>query len=131
MAATAITFEYGYAHLVGGSWKVSRVCYAGYALYSSQNQYAGLIAVDPLDYNKVYFSANVNPQTKADLLGPDGNRHWQIFKGATTDGGSTWTFTQLTNTSSDNVRPIIASGGGQEALLWMQGAYSSYTSSSV
>ena len=119
--------EYAYARLVGGSWKVSRIGYAGYALYSGQDQYAGLIAVDPFDPNKVYFSANVNPQTKADLLGPDGNRHWQIFKGVTTDGGTTWSFTQLTNTSSENIRPIIASGGGQEVLLWMRGTYTSYT----
>jgi hypothetical protein len=119
--------EYGYAHLVGGTWKVSRICYAGYALYSGQNQYAGLIAVDPLDPNKVYFSTNVNPQTGADLLGPDGNRHWQIFSGATTDDGATWSITQLTNTSSENLRPIIAAGNGMEALLWMQGTYTSYT----
>jgi hypothetical protein len=117
--------EYGYARLVNGVWKVSRIGYAGYGLYSSQNQYAGLIAVDALDPNKVYFSANVNPSTGADLLGPDGKRHWQIFQGVTADG-STWSFTQLTNTSSDNVRPIIAAGGGKEALLWMQGTYTTY-----
>jgi hypothetical protein len=118
--------EYGYARLVNDTWKVSRIGYAGYALYSGQNQYAGLIAVDPLDPNKVYFPANVDPVTKADLLGPDGKRHWQIFSG-TTDGGATWSFTQLTNTSSDNVRPIIAEGSRKEALLWMQGTHTTYT----
>lgn len=121
--------EYGYAHLVGNSWIVKRIAYAGLPLQSdkSQNQYAGLIAVDPLDYNKVYISANVDPATGAALSGPDGKQHCQIFAGVTADNGTTWTWTQLTNTSTDNVRPIIAAGSGKEALLWMQGTYTTYT----
>lgn len=119
--------EYGYARLINGAWKVSRIGYAGWALYSGQNQYAGLIAVDPDDFNTVYFSANVDPVTGIALTAPDGNRHYQIFKGITADQGSTWAFTQLTNTSSDNIRPILATGGSKNVLLWMQGTYISYT----
>jgi BNR repeat-containing family member/Dockerin type I domain/PEP-CTERM motif len=120
--------EYDYAHFVSGSWQVSRVGYAGLPLYNSQNQYAGLMAVDPLNPNKIYLSADVNPATDATLMGPDGHQHWQIFEGTTSNGGNTWSFTQLTNTSSDNVRPQVVTGSGEEALLWMQGTYTAYTS---
>ncbi|HZZ26974.1 MAG TPA: BNR-4 repeat-containing protein [Pirellulales bacterium] len=119
--------EYDFAHLVGGAWQVSRVGYAGLPLYNSQNQYAGLLAVDPLNPNKIYFSADVNPTTNAALLGPDGHQHWQIFQGTSSDNGSTWSFSQLTNTSSDNIRPQLITGNDQEALIWMQGTYAAYT----
>ena len=120
--------EYYYARLVGSSWQVFRVGYAGYPLYSSQNQYAGLMAVDPTNPNAIYVSADVNPATGALLLGPDGNQHYQILEGTTANSGSSWNWTQLTNTSSDNIRPEVVAGGGKEALVWMQGSYSSYTS---
>ena len=47
--------EYYYAHFNGSTWQVSRVGYAGYPLYNGQNQYAGLIAVDPIDPDKISF----------------------------------------------------------------------------
>ena len=119
--------EYYYAHFNGALWKVSRVGFAGLPLYSSQNQYAGLMAVDPLDPNKIYISDDVDPQTNATLLGPDGHQHWQIFEGISADSGSTWDWTQLTNTASDNIRPLIEAGSGKEALIWMQGTYTAYT----
>ncbi len=119
--------EYYFAHLVGGSWKVSRVGYAGLPLYNGQNQYAGLMAVDPTNPNNVYISADDNPVTDAALVGPDGVQHWQILEGTTTDAGNTWNWSQLTNTSSDNIRPEVVSGSGTEALVWMRGSYTSYT----
>ena len=118
--------EYYYAHLVGSSWQVSRVGYAGLPLYSSQNQYAGLLAVDPVNPNKIYFSTDVDPVTDAALLGPDGNQHWQLFSGTSPNGGASWYFSQLTNTASENIRPVVAASGGTEALVWMQGSYTTY-----
>ena len=97
-------------------------------LYNGQNQYAGLITVDPLNPNEVYISDDVNPATDATLLGPDGKQHWQIFEGTTTNGGGAWSWNQITDTSSDNIRPIVTNGSGEEALLWMQGSYTAYTS---
>ncbi len=119
--------SYYYAHFNGTSWQVSDVGFAGMPLYNGQNQYAGLLAVDPLNPDKIYLSADVNPSTDATLLGPDGKQHWQIFEGTSGDNGATWSFTQLTNTSSDNVRPIVETGSGEESLLWMQGTYTAYT----
>ena len=119
--------SYYYAHFNGTSWQVSNVGFAGLPLYNGQNQYAGLLAVDPLNPDKIYLSADVNPATDATLLGPDGKQHWQIFEGVSGDNGQTWGFTQLTDTSSDNVRPIVEAGSGEEALLWMQGSYTAYT----
>ena len=123
--------SYYYAHFNGSSWQVSNVGFAGLPLYNSQNQYAGLMAVDPLNPNKIFLSADVNPATNATLLGPDGKQHWQIFEGTSSDNGATWGFTQLTDTSSDNIRPLIEAGSGEEALLWMQGTYTAYTNFST
>ena len=120
--------EYYFAHFNGAAWQVNRVGFAGLPLYNGQNQYAGLIAVDPTDPNKVVISSDVDPTTDAALLGPDGHQHWQILEGTTTNDGSTWTWDQLTDTSSDNIRPVITDGNGEEALLWMQGTYTAYTS---
>jgi hypothetical protein len=119
--------SYYYAHFNGTSWQVSSVGFAGLPLYNGQNQYAGLMAVDPLDPNKIFISADVNPSTDATLLGPDGKQHWQIFEGTSADSGQTWSFTQLTDTASDNIRPIVEAGDGEEVLLWMQGTYTAYT----
>jgi hypothetical protein len=120
--------EYYYAHFNGGAWQVKHVGFAGLPLYNGQNQYAGLMAVDPSDPNKVVISSDVDPVTDAALLGPDGHQHWQILEGTTIDGGSSWTWDQLTDTSSDNIRPVITEGDGEEALLWMQGSYTTYQS---
>jgi hypothetical protein len=119
--------EYDYGHLVNGAWQVSRVGYAGLPLYNSQNQYAGLITVDPLDPDKVYISDDVNPLTDASLIASDGKQHWQIFEGVTPDDGTTWNWTQLTDTSSDNLRPVLSAADGMEALVWEEGSYTSYT----
>ena len=120
--------EYYYAHLSAGAWQVDRVGFAGLPLYNGQNQYAGLLAVDPLNPNRIFFSADVNPATNAALLGPDSKQHWQIFEGNTTTNGAAWSFTQLTNTPSDNLRPVIAaSPDGNEGLTWMRGTYTAYT----
>jgi hypothetical protein len=120
--------EYYFAHFNGSSCQVSRMGYAGNPLYSGQPNYAGLITLDPYDPNKAYISANVDPSTDAPL------GHYQIFEGTSSDNGATWDWTQLTSsTSVDNVRPIIAYGDDNqlgsdaEALLWMQGTYTSYT----
>ena len=120
--------EYYYAHFSTGAWHVDRVGFAGLPLYNGQNQYAGLLAVDPLNPNRIFFSADVNPATNATLLGPDSKQHWQIFEGNTTNNGTSWSFTQLTNTPSDNLRPVIAaSPDGNEGLTWMRGSYTAYT----
>lgn len=119
--------SYYYAHFTGGSWQVSFVGYAGLPLYNGQNQYAGLLAVDPDNPDKLYFSSDVNPATDAALIGPDGEQHWQIFEGISSNNGQTWSYTQLTDTASDNIRPTLEAGDGYEALTWMQGSYTSYT----
>ena len=123
--------EYYYAHFNGSTWQVSRVGYAGYPLYNGQNQYAGLMAVDPIDPDKIFISADVNPTTGAALLGPDGLQHWQILEGISSNGGGSWDWSQLTDTSSDNIRPDVVAGGGMEALVWEQGSYTSYTDYSM
>jgi hypothetical protein len=125
-AVGANTLEYYFAHLIGSTWQVSRLGFGGAPLYSGQPNYAGLIALDSVDPNKLYISSNVDPTTGATLLGPDSLQHWQIFMGTSFDDGLTWSWNQLTNTATDNVRPIIALGSGFETLLWMRGTYTTY-----
>jgi hypothetical protein len=120
--AAGSNLEYYESRFDGTAWHSCRVGYAGSNLQSGQPNYVGLMAVDPTDPNTLYVSANVNPGTDAALA------HWQIFEGVSPDGGTTWDWSQLTNsTTVDNIRPVIAAGDGYEELMWMQGTYTGYT----
>jgi hypothetical protein len=55
----------------------------------------------------------------------DGQRHHELFRGSTADGGHSWRWDAVTaNSTTDNLRPIIpAWKGSRTALLWMRGEY--------
>jgi hypothetical protein len=59
----------------------------------------------------------------------DGKRHWEIFRGTTTDSGRTWRWQPVTRDSTaDNLRPIVPrTKDRDELLLWLRGRYRSYT----
>jgi hypothetical protein len=118
-----------YARWNGSQWQVNPLGYAGSYLYSSEDDYTGLVAIDPRDVNTVYLSSEVNPVTKAQLIGADGVRHYEIFKGVTTNGGLSWNWSPVTfNSTQQNVRPIVPKWNATNtALLWMRGTYTSYT----
>ncbi|MBN1796893.1 MAG: BNR-4 repeat-containing protein [Sedimentisphaerales bacterium] len=123
--------RYGYARWDGSQWHVNEIAYAGTCLYSAEDDYTGLVALDPQDPNVLYISTDANPYTGSPLISSaDGQRHYELFKGTTTDMGVTWTWDYITkNSSEDNIRPIVPIWDDPNTiLLWMKGTYYSYTS---
>ena len=92
--------------------------------------YSGLAALHPHDPSTVYISTNADPVTGKKLISKrDGNRHREIYKGATKDEGKTWNWTSITKDSTvDNLRPIIPIWKeGRTILLWLRGSFSTFT----
>lgn len=119
-----------YGRWTGTQWQVHQMAYAGSYLYGPENDYTGLASIDPDDPDVVYLSSEVNPATKAQLIGADGVRHFEVFKGTTSDHGATWSWTPITfNSTQHNVRPVVPKWNADNtAVLWLRGDYSSYTS---
>ena len=125
-----------YARYDGEAWHVHKLAYAGRDIYAAspnghEDDYTGLASLVADDPNTVYISTGVNPVTNDPLISSaDSQQHYEVFKGVTADGGANWTWTPITeNSTIENVRPIaVVSDDGTSALLWMAGAYSTYTS---
>jgi hypothetical protein len=122
--------RYRYARWDGTTWHDYEVAYAGSRLYPREDDYTGLICLDPDNVNHVYLSTDADPETGKPLISTaDGQRHYEIFHGTTTDGGRTWTWIPITSNSTlDNLRPIVPRWDKQHtALLWYRGKYHTYT----
>ncbi|MFN7921276.1 MAG: BNR-4 repeat-containing protein [Bryobacteraceae bacterium] len=122
--------RYRYARWDGRRWLDHEIAYAGSRLYAGEDDYTGNIALDPGDPDTVFLSTNADPATGAPLRsGADGQRHWELYRGNTRDGGSTWRWTALTRDSrQDNIRPIVPIWQSrQRALLWLRGKMRAYT----
>ncbi|GAB3997753.1 hypothetical protein GCM10029992_21620 [Glycomyces albus] len=108
-----------YARLaVGGEWEVHPLAKAGPALLTHEEDYTGLVAIDPYDLDSVYVSTPVDPRDGTELA------HREIFGGRTTDAGASWRWTPVTEDSEvDNMRPIVAPGDPDRVpLLWFRGS---------
>ncbi len=122
--------RYWYARFDGKKWHSYEIAYAGTKLYTRESDYTGLIALDPDDPNTVVISTNANPVTGQPLISAaDQKRHWELYRGKTSDGGKSWKWTAITSNSSvDNLRPIIPSNPqGKRIILWARGDLKSYT----
>ncbi len=122
--------RYYYARWDGSKWNVHEMAYAGTRLYAREDDYTGLAALDPRDRSVVYISTNADPVTGEPLISSlDGERHREIFRGDTPDGGVTWKWCAITRDSdADNIRPIVPNGStDREIVLWLRGNYYSYT----
>jgi hypothetical protein len=123
--------RYRYARWDGKAWQDYPLAFAGTRLYPGEDDYSGLVAIDPFDPDTVYLSTNADPETGEPLVSAaDGLRHWEIFRGVTSDSGASWMFTPVTqNSTADNLRPIMPStgDGGRRALVWLRGKYKAYT----
>lgn len=121
--------RYWYARWDDSQWHVHEMAYAGSALYSAEDDYTGLVAVDPSNPDIVYISSDVHPVTGQALISSaDGQRHYELFRGITTDMGATWQWDYITkNSTEDNIRPIIPEWDGGTILLWCRGTYWTYT----
>ena len=112
-----------YAKWTGTSWAVNELAKAGPGLYAGEDDYTGLVAVDPNDANTLYMSTSIDPTTDAALA-----KH-EIYKGVTSNNGASWTWSAITrNSTVDNLRPIMPkSADGTRALMWFRGDYTTYT----
>lgn len=122
--------RYHFARWDGKAWQVNEIAHAGSRLYKPEVHYTGNIAVDPHDAGVLYISTNADPVSGAPLISKaDNKRHYEVFRGASADGGKTWKFTAITSDSTqDNLRPIVPPSDGKgRAVLWLRGEYRTYT----
>lgn len=97
----------------------------GPQLYSSQPEYTGLVALDPIDGGHAVISTDADPTTGApQVSGTDGRRHFELYDGRRQPDGS-YRWTPLTAHSQvENIRPVLAvDPGGARALIWLRGRY--------
>jgi hypothetical protein len=117
--------RYRYARWTGQEWFDREIAFAGGEVHPvADDDCTGLIALDPQNLNVVYISTDADPIRGTPLISAaDGKRHWEIFKGATTDGGNTWGWAAITRDSSrDNIRPVVPVGlAGQTVVIWLRG----------
>lgn len=111
----------------GSEWEQHEVAHAGKRLYSGEDDYTGLGAIDPLDPNHLVISTDADPVTGEPLVSKsDGKRHHELFEGRSDDRGKTWKWTALTRDSEDdNLRPLIPRWDDPDrlAVVWMRGSY--------
>ncbi|MFO1487824.1 MAG: BNR-4 repeat-containing protein [Verrucomicrobiota bacterium] len=124
---------YYYARWTGSAWQKRFIAQAGRPLYSAENDYAGGICLDPQNPNIIYISSNAgDPFNLSDTTNVTlrANQRYEIWRGITADGGLTFSWQQITtNSPLDNLRPYVPRrDGGEPALIWIRGTYSSYTS---
>jgi hypothetical protein len=122
--------RYRLARWTGKAWDDREIAYAGTRLYAGEDDYTGGVALVPGDPARVFVSTDADPATGAPLVSAaDGKRHWEIFRGTTTDEGAHWDWRAVTRDSTaDNLRPVVPrTPGGDELLLWLRGRYRSYT----
>jgi hypothetical protein len=102
------------------------MAYAGTRLYAGEDDYTGLVALDPNDPGVVYISTDADPLTGTPLVSTaDRKRHHELFRGTTLDSGKTWRWEAITaNSTVDNLRPIVPKWNDKRtALVWMRGTY--------
>jgi hypothetical protein len=118
--------RYHYARFDGTQWNVHEVAYAGMRLYPNEDDYSGLASLDPKNPDVMYISTNAEPVSGAPLVSrTDTKRHYELFRGVTTDGGANWKWSPITaNSTVDNLRPIVPKWEDERtALAWMRGKY--------
>jgi hypothetical protein len=116
--------RYYYGRWDGSQWHVHEMAYAGTRLYPYEDDYSGLVALDPQDPNTVFISTNADPVTGQPLISAaDGQRHYELFRGETPDGGAHWRWQPITaNSTVNNLRPLVPKWqDARTALVWMRG----------
>jgi hypothetical protein len=121
--------KYRYASWDGYQWNDFFLAHAGTALYDAEPFYSGLVALDPQNPQIVYISTDINPVTGKELISTkDHKRHYELFKGITSNKGKNWSWEAITSNSDfDNIRPIVPQSSEFQVLLWLKGEYTSYT----
>ncbi len=117
--------RYHYARLGATGWTNEEIAYAGTRLYSSEDDYSGLGALDPNNPDVVYISTDADPVTGKPLISSaDNKRHYELFRGERGANGK-WIWTTFTaNSAWDNLRPVIPKwNDARTAMVWMRGQY--------
>ena len=117
--------RYRYARWTGNAWRDFEIAHAGGEMHAvADDDCTGLAAIDPQDVNVVYVSTNADPVSGAPLISrADGKRHWEIFRGVTSDGGATWMWSAVTSDSTtNNFRPIVpVTSHRPSPVVWLRG----------
>jgi hypothetical protein len=122
--------RYRLARWTGKTWNDCEIAFAGSRLYAGEDDYTGGVALVPGDPARVFISTDADPVTGVPLVSAaDGQRHYEVFGGTTTDEGRSWRWQPVTRDSTlDNLRPIVPrTEKSDELLLWLRGRYRSYT----
>ncbi len=122
--------RYRVARWTGEAWADAPLAFAGTRLYAGEDDYSGLVAIDPADAATVVFSTNADPRSGEALISKrDGKRHWELYRGVPDPAGTGWALTAITSDSeSDQLRPQMPPApAGTRVLLWLRGTYTSYT----
>lgn len=117
--------RYHYAYWDGQSWVSEEIAHAGKRLYTGEDDYSGLGALDHKNPKIVYISTDVDPVTGKPLISAaDGKQHYELFKGERSNEGK-WTWLPFTrNSTMDNLRPVIPDwNDSKTAIVWMRGEY--------
>ncbi len=125
---------YYYARWTGTNWQKRFIAHAGRPLYSTEDDYAGGIALDPEDPTVVYISTDAaDPFNLTTITNVPLGAHFELYKGVTTNGGLSFSWSAITtNSTVDNFRPYIPRNRqGRSALLWFRGSYPTFTSYST
>ena len=114
-----------YARWTGAAWDVHEIAAAGGTMVddltidANQIYYAGGVVLDHADPSIIYISREVSGQ-------------FEMFRYATTDGGSSWMVTQLTEDSAvKHVRPAPVRDADHIPVVWLTGDYQDYTDYSL
>ncbi len=119
-----IDYYYAFWDAEDKRWKHQYIADAGDALYDAERDYTGLVVLNPNNTNEIFMSSNVNPLTAKTT------KHFEIYRGFTSNGGKSWEWTILTEDSDvDNIRPFVPKGGKDknQIVLWLRGTYKTYT----
>jgi hypothetical protein len=114
--------RFGYARFANGTWTSTYLVKGGSKLYDSEQDYTGLSAIHPNDPYTIYVSTPIDPRDDTTSTG-----NHEIWRGTTCDEGETFTWTPITEDSSeDQLRPVVPYWeSSRTAVLWMSGAYNS------
>jgi autotransporter-associated beta strand protein len=112
-----------YARYDGVDWQVNELAKAGGFLYAAENDYTGLVSIDPNNPNVVYMSTPIDPRSNA------ATSKYELYKGFTSDFGKSWAWSPITeNSTVDNLRPVVPDWNGRNtALTWLRGDYTTFT----
>lgn len=126
---SGIDHRYHYAYWDGSAWHDQEIAFAGTRLYAGEDDYTGNICLHPDQLDTVFISTNADPITGEPLISQaDQRRHYELFRGRTSDGGKSWAWEPITRDSStDNLRPIVPQSNAEKTvLLWFRGDYRTY-----